>query len=127
MSEFESLGLKGGVWAGRLKREQVPERVLLVHMGDPVAEARPQQEEDGAWRIEIAVPANRLSDGVQSFMLMADQGAEATPGVVAERLAVLNIVAGRPLEMDLRAEIDLIRAELDLLKRELRRMATSQG
>lgn len=37
---------------------------------------------------------------------------------------MLSLVAGAPLDIDLRVEIDLIRAELDLLKREFRRLAT---
>ena len=38
----------------------------------------------------------------------------------------LSLVAGAPLEQDLRAEIDLMRSELDLVKRELRRVAARQ-
>ena len=41
-----------------------------------------------------------------------------------EVLASFTLVAGVPLEEDLRAEISLLRAELDLLKKAFRRHVT---
>jgi len=61
----------------------------------------------------LPIPAETLSDGVQTFVLRA-------PGT-AEALGRFVIVAGAPLDDDLRAEIDLLRAELDLLKSAFRR------
>jgi hypothetical protein len=52
-----------------------------------------------------------LNDGVQTFVI---QNAGQT-------LGSFSIVSGRPLDHDLRSEIDLLRAELDLLKRAFRR------
>lgn len=129
MSNFESMGLKAGVWSGFLHQAAAPGQVYVVHMGETVAEGKVSEHEAGVWRIEVALPLNRLSSGVQSFMLLArsaDEGDlnEDSEGINGELLADLSIVAGRPLELDLRAEIDLMRAELDLLKRELRRLAT---
>ncbi|NHF74687.1 hypothetical protein [Paracoccus xiamenensis] len=124
MSDFESFGLKAGVWAGLLRRPTAPKRVLLVHLAAPVAEAKIRADQPGTWRIEVALPADCLADGVQSFALLADEGEGDAPLPGAERLATLSLVAGTPLDMDLRAEIDLIRAELDLLKHEFRRIAT---
>lgn len=125
MADFESFGLKAGIWAGVLDRTEAPKRVLLIHLGTPVAEAKVRADKSsGLWRIEVAVPAHCLSDGVQSFALLADDGESDQPMPGAERLATLSLVAGAPLDYDLRAEIDLIRAELDLLKREFRRIAT---
>ena len=40
MDEFESLGLKSGIWQGVLRRDTAPGRLLLVHLGSRVAEAR---------------------------------------------------------------------------------------
>ena len=40
MSDFESLGLKAGNWTGILMRPTAPKRVMLTHLGQPVAEAR---------------------------------------------------------------------------------------
>ena len=124
MSDFESLGLKAGSWTGILHRATAPKRVMLTHLGLPVAQARIRADKPGRWRIDVAVPAECLSDGVQSLALLADEGEGDQPMPGAERLAVLSLVAGAPLDLDLRAEIDLIRAELDLLKREFRRIAT---
>ena len=124
MSDFESLGLKAGNWTGILMRPTAPKRVMLTHLGQPVAEARIRADQPGSWRIEVAIPAECLSEGVQSLTLLADDGEGDQPMPGAERLAVLSLVAGAPLDMNLRAEIDLIRAELDLLKREFRRIAT---
>ena len=124
MSDFESLGLKAGSWTGILHRPVAPKRVMLTHLGVAVAQARIRADQPGRWRINVAIPAECLSDGVQSLALLADDGEGDQPMPGAERLAVLSLVAGAPLDLDLRAEIDLIRAELDLLKREFRRIAT---
>ncbi|MFT4013377.1 MAG: hypothetical protein QM682_08225 [Paracoccus sp. (in: a-proteobacteria)] len=126
--EFESLGLKSGIWQGVLRREVAPGRLLLVHLGSRVADARAAAQADGSWRIAAAIPALKLSDGVQTFLLLEDQG-EGTeqPQPGALHLASLSIVAGAPLEEDMRAELDLIRSELDLLKKELRRLASNRA
>ncbi|MBA4492527.1 hypothetical protein [Paracoccus sp. S1E-3] len=124
MSDFESQGLKAGNWTGTLLRPTAPKRVLLTHLGLLVAEARVRPVQPGSWRIEVAIPPECLSDGVQSLTLLADDGEGDQPMPGAERLAALSLVAGAPLDLDLRAEIDLIRAELELLKREFRRIVT---
>jgi hypothetical protein len=67
----------------------------------------------GDWFLRLPVPADRLDDGVQTFLLRDRDGGQT--------LGHFSIVAGLPLEADLRAEIDLLRAELDLLKRVFRR------
>ena len=84
-------------------------------------------QDDGHWRVAAAIPAQKLSDGVQTFLLLEDAGEGAEPPLATARhLASLSLVAGAPLEQDLRAEIDLMRSELDLVKRELRRVAARQ-
>lgn len=124
MTEFESLGLKGGVWQGLLTCDQAPGRLLLVHLGDRVAEARVSPEGTGQWRVEVAIPSNRLADGVQAFLLLEDGGAAGMPlQSGARHLGSLTLVAGEMLDDDLRAELNLMRSELDLLKKELRRLA----
>ena len=127
MDEFESLGLKSGIWQGVLRRDTAPGRLLLVHLGSRVADARVTPQDDGYWRVAAAIPAQKLSDGVQTFLLLEDAGEGAEPPLATARhLASLSLVAGAPLEQDLRAEIDLMRSELDLVKRELRRVAARQ-
>ncbi|MBP6677842.1 MAG: hypothetical protein KA156_02010 [Paracoccus sp.] len=125
MSEFESLGLRGGIWQGVVQRAAPPGRLLLIHAGRRVAEARVTPEGEGRWRVAIAIPAERLSDGVQTFLLLEDpadsDGAQPAPDAV--QLAHLTLIAGEMADTDLRAELDLLRSELDLVKRELRRLA----
>ena len=61
--------------------------------------------------VVLPIPAEILSTGVQTVLLQAG----------TEVLAKFTLIAGVPLEDDLRAEISLLRAELDLLKRAFRR------
>ncbi|MFO1138365.1 MAG: hypothetical protein U1E41_04730 [Paracoccus sp. (in: a-proteobacteria)] len=127
MNEFETLGLRGGIWQGILQRKTPPARLLLVHMGARIAEARATPEGDGRWRITVAIPAERLSDGVQTFLLVEDEAqGVAPPDPGAVQLSHLTVVAGEPLDLDLRAELDLLRGELDLMKKELRRLARGE-
>lgn len=131
MTDFESFGLTAGIWSGQLRRAEAPARIILTHAATPVAEARIQAEGPGLWRVEVAIPQRSLSDGVQTYLLLADDGPGQAEGDVpppgSERLATLSLVAGDPLQADLRAEIDLMRSELELLKRELRRLARDWG
>ena len=127
MNEFETLGLRGGIWQGILQRKTPPARLLLVHMGARIAEARATPEGDGRWRITVAIPAERLSDGVQTFLLVEDEAqGVAPPDPGAVQLSHLTVGAGEPLDLDLRAELDLLRGELDLMKKELRRLARGE-
>ncbi len=73
----------------------------------------------GRWPVSVAIPAGCLSDGVQTF-LVREAGSGAT-------LGHFTIVAGVPLEADLRAEVDLLRAELDMLKKAFRRHCVESG
>lgn len=124
MTNFESLGLKSGIWQGLLHRETAPTRLVLVHLGERLGDARVTAQEAGIWRVAAAIPAQRLADGVQSFLLMEDEGQDGEPlRPDAVHLASLNVVAGRLLDEDLYAEIALLRSELDLVKRELRKLA----
>lgn len=65
----------------------------------------------GDHAVRVPVPSHVLTEGVQTIVLR----------VGGETLAAFTLVAGLPLEEDLRAEISLLRAELDLLKRAFRR------
>ena len=67
----------------------------------------------GRWPMVVPIPADLLSDGVQTF-LIRDGGSGDTVGH-------FTIVTGVPMEDDIRAELDLVRAELDLLKKAFRR------
>lgn len=125
IGNFASLGLKGGVWEGALHVDEAPARIALTLGGRTVGLAEVEPEGEGLWRIRARIPADTLAEGMQTYMLIADdgEGLEA-PRLGARRVGYLPLLAGEGLDGDLRAEIDLLRAELDLLKREFRRLAT---
>lgn len=108
-----------GVWEGLLStRGKTAPRLLLRHqdelLGEPetvAAEAPPG--EPPRWLVRFRLPVERLSDGVQTFVIE-----DASTG---DALAHETIFAGELVEEDIRAEVSLLRAELDLLKRAFRR------
>ncbi|NJS40360.1 MAG: phytanoyl-CoA dioxygenase family protein [Rhodobacteraceae bacterium] len=65
----------------------------------------------GQFSLRVPIPAWALNEGVQSFVVQAG----------GERIAQFTLVAGQPLDEDIRAEVSLLRAELDLLKRAFQR------
>lgn len=127
MMQFDSHGLKGGLWRGRLTHPQgAPARITLILNGEVMAEGRMTADGEGASLVEVDLPREVLSEGMQTLLLRADAGeagAEAHPD--AELLARMPLLAGRPLDEDLTAEITALRAELELVKRELRRFAAN--
>ncbi|MDO5613091.1 MAG: hypothetical protein Q4G14_07595 [Paracoccus sp. (in: a-proteobacteria)] len=121
---FVSLGLTGGQWAGQLRADAEPQRVLLLHLGQAVAQAQVSPAGPGEWRVVADVPPAVLTDGCHNLLLVADQGTgDDPPQPGATRIAALPIAAGAALDDDLRAEIELLRAEMEIIKAELRRMA----
>ncbi|MDN5567207.1 MAG: hypothetical protein L0G27_00385 [Paracoccus sp. (in: a-proteobacteria)] len=126
MMQFESHGLKGGLWRGRLTHPQgAPARILLVQHGEILAEGRLTADGEDASLVEVDLPRDVLSEGLQTLLLRADAGEsgdEVHPD--GELLARLPLLAGRPLDEDLTTEITALRAELELMKRELRRFAS---
>jgi len=126
MTQFENHGLKGGLWRGRLTHPQgEPARIILVKQGEVIAEGRMTADGDDASLIEVDLPGDVLSDGLQTLLLWSDAGETGTevhPG--GELLAKLPLLAGRPLDHDLTTEVTALRAELELVKRELRRFAS---
>ncbi|WP_411956984.1 hypothetical protein [Paracoccus homiensis] len=117
--QFDSHGLKGGLWKGRLTADAAPGSVGLFHLGVQIATADLTDQDDG-WLVTVAVPGEVLSDGRHSLLLIADAD-QTGPGT---RLARLDLIAGDVLDGDLAAEIEQLRAELELLKREFRRFAS---
>lgn len=122
---FTSLGLKGGVWEGSLRGDPPPARLVLTLHGQTVGPAEVSPRGPDLWHVRAPLPAETLSDGVQTYMLIADEGTGMEgPKPGATRLAKLPVLAGEAIDDDLRAEIDLLRAEIDLIKQEFRRLAT---
>ncbi|AZQ68743.1 hypothetical protein EF888_17390 [Silicimonas algicola] len=112
--------LAEGVWEGLLsaRAATVTPRLRIRHrdelVGEPETVAAPAGEGGGPrWLVRFRLPVDRLSDGVQTFVIE-----DAATG---DALAHETVVAGEMLDDDLRAEVSLLRAELDLLKRAFRR------
>jgi len=74
-------------------------------------EVLPSPGAAGKRAVRFAIPVSILSEGVQTVLFRLGD----------EVLTHLTLIAGVPLEEDLRAEISLLRAELDVLKRAFRR------
>jgi hypothetical protein len=108
--------IAGGVWEGVLTGAGDTGVLEALHQGRRLEglSVTPLPGEAGSHLVRLAIPASILSEGVQTVLLQAG----------GEVLASFTLVAGVPLEEDLRAEISLLRAELDLLKKAFRRHVT---
>ena len=107
--------IRAGVWEGVLTGAGEVPRIEAQHLGKPVPglSVVPLPDRKGAHAVRLPIPADLLSDGVQTFVLR-DTAGGAT-------LAHFAIITGVAMEEDIRAEVDLLRAELDMLKRAFRR------
>ena len=106
--------IAGGVWEGVLTGAGASAPAIEAqHQGLALAgvQVLPFPGRPGQYVVQLPIPPEILSEGVQTVLLLSD-GVE---------LAQFSLIAGTPLEQDLRAEISLLRAELDLLKRAFRR------
>jgi hypothetical protein len=102
----------GGVWEGVVQADKAPV-VEALHMGRAVegVEVKPVPGKSGQFSLRVPIPPWALNEGVQTFVVQAG----------GERIAEFTLVAGQPLDEDIRAEVSLLRAELDLLKRAFQR------
>jgi hypothetical protein len=107
--------IRAGVWEGVLSgSEAVPRlEVLLLEQPVPGVVVEPVAGRAGEWAVRVPIPADALSEGVQTFLIRA-VGATDT-------LAHFTVITGVAMEDDMRAEVDLLRQELDMLKRAFRR------
>lgn len=113
--------IRAGRWEGELAATgDAAPRVEIWHRETKLdgVETGPASEA-GCWTVSVPIPAEFLSDGVQTFLV-------STAGS-GERLGQFTIVTGVPLEDDIRAEVDLLRAELDMLKKAFRRHCLETG
>jgi hypothetical protein len=105
--------LTGGIWEGLLSgQSDGPPPLRIRHQDQLIGEAETQPADNG-WFVRFRLPTDRLSDGVQTFVIEDSDTGDA--------LAHETIVAGDPAEDSLHAEVMLLRAELDMLKRAFRR------
>ncbi|MGR3711556.1 MAG: hypothetical protein ACU0A6_00330 [Shimia sp.] len=106
-----------GLWEGVLHYEGTtgpkPSIEVTFHEKPVAGVTLSAAEDDGKWALRIPLPADSLSDGVQTILI--------ENAATGEGLDKITFIAGEALADDLRAEIDLLRAELDMLKRAFRR------
>ncbi len=116
--------LQAGIWEGELHvpetYETLPE-IDVSYLDQPVPghTVSEDPERAGVWFVRFAIPAELISDGMQTFVFT-----ERATGAV---LNSLSLMAGEALSEDIRAEIDLLRQELDMLKRAFRRHCLETG
>lgn len=103
-----------GWWEGELDgcKDAAP-TLEAWHLDRKIGEPEVQLKSggDGRHSVRFPIPASILSEGVQTVLFSLGN----------EVLAEVILIAGVPIEEDLRAEISLLRAELDVLKRAFRR------
>lgn len=107
--------IRAGVWEGVLSGSSAAPSLEVLHLEQPVpgVTVKAVGERPGDWLVQVPIPADLLSEGVQTFLIR-----DAATG---EKLQHFTVITGVAMEDDLRAEVDLLRAELDMLKRAFRR------
>ncbi|MFT7058463.1 MAG: hypothetical protein ACJASV_000964 [Pseudorhodobacter sp.] len=107
--------LFAGVWEGVLTGASGQPLLDVMHLERPVPGTKVSEipQQPGAWAVQVPIPAELLSEGVQTFVIC--------DAVTSAKLGHFTIITGVSMEDDIRAEIDLLRAELDMLKRAFRR------
>jgi hypothetical protein len=110
--KFEPGRIAGGIWEAVVTAGEAPD-IAAVHAGRPVegVEVLPVPGQPGRFAVRVPIPAWALNEGVQTILVQAG----------GETVARVTLVAGQPLDEDIRTELSLLRAELDLLKRAFQR------
>ena len=108
--KLEQGRIAGGVWDAVVTATEAP-LIEALHGGRVVEGVTVEPVAAGRYAVKVPIPAWALNEGVQTILVQAG----------GERLAAITLVAGEPLDEDIRAELSLLRAELDLLKRAFQR------
>lgn len=116
--ELTKLRLVEGVWHGLLKHHgrdgDWQPNIEVTHLDFLVDGITVEQDRvEECWHVAVPIPADRISDGVQTFVIR-----DRREGML---LGSFSIIAGDALAEDIRAELSLLRAELDMLKKAFRR------
>lgn len=106
-----------GVWEGVLTHEgrgNYQPEIEVTHLQEAIAGVQVSEKpEGGIWVVRVPIPADKIADGVQTFLIR-----DAKTGETLESFALMS---GDALSYDIRAEVTLLREELDMLKRAFRR------
>lgn len=106
-------GLYQGLLTTRAKVRQEPELELRFLNSIPgKITLTPDPKLKKTWTVSAEIPAASISEGVQTYILSDKESGKT--------LDSFAIIAGSPLQEDLRAEIALLRGELDILKQAFR-------
>lgn len=108
--KLETGRIAGGVWEAVVSATETP-AIEALYGGRAVEGVTVETASAGRYAVRVPIPAWALNEGVQTILVQAG----------GERLAAITLVAGEPLDEDIRAEVSLLRAELDLLKRAFQR------
>lgn len=113
--------LKAGRYEGLLNCAGTPPVIEAVHLDRVIGTADIVEMEGhpGHYLLSVGLPSDVLCEGVQTVQLRS-----AEDGEVLDRITIL---AGEPMDDDIRAEVEFLREELDLLKRAFRRHCTETG
>jgi energy-converting hydrogenase Eha subunit A len=95
--------------------------IEAVHDGRVIAAAvlTPEDAKRNSWRMTVDLPGDIIGEGVQVIALRS-----STTDRVLDRI---TLMAGAPLDEDIRVELALVRDELEMLKRAFRRHCSETG
>jgi hypothetical protein len=106
-----------GIWEGLVsgKGPDAPQpEIVVTHQQSRLSDVQLSDgPERGQWALRIPVPADRIGDGVQTFLIQ--------DGRTDETLGHFALSGGEALADDILTEMQLLREELDMLKRAFRR------
>lgn len=108
--------LRGGRYEGLLNcASSTGTGIEALHEGKVIAAAMlsPDEGRAGSWRVTLQLPPEVISEGVQVISLRS-----TASGDVLDRI---TLMAGAPLDEDIRTELALLRDEIEVLKRAFRR------
>lgn len=106
--------LRAGLWQAEIAgTAEQPPQISVQHEGVILDGVTLDYDAQRAhWRIAFPIPADAITDGVQTFVVCGEDH---------ETLAHFSVLSGDSASKDLRAEIDLLRNELEVLKAAFRR------
>ena len=107
-----------GRWSGLLHRDRAqsgtPEIGVFLG-GRDLGDVALSADENDRWKLDFAIPAEELADGVSTFVFVDRR--------TSEPLGRFCIIAGGIAEQDVLAQLDALQSEMDHLKAAFRREA----